>query len=345
MKNNLLLILFIIPLLSFGQIYSIRQIQKNYNKVKDTNPDSLVFATSEVLRKSIKDYFADANSKLAGKGALFTATIPKEESASYAINAGFAISFEKIIPSIQSDTNEDNVSVNKVTKRFTKISLSLYAQFDRNTLIDKEQNNLMGGVNVFYNFINYEDFSRKYSQNERRFNIPVKGELTFRRDYQNDIDAFQTSILVSPQFVILDKDERLVRDNWFKLRNPKKLIFDIDLKLGLEYDYRFNAENESLEGNFLRTYSLAKALLSFTEKFKTSIGWEYRQVIANSTSLDQDSFSLLSFNVDYMFKIKVNDQSLNTIEPTIGIVHENGENPTNGFNEQSYWALALSLKI
>ncbi len=322
-------------------------IERRFVEPYEINQYKPVHIDSYVLRKSIHDYFADKDSKLAKKGALLAFTIPKDKAASVAINAGLIYSFNKAVVIEESVKylikESDKYKIKDMSRpsvKYIKMSVSPYLQFDKNTLIDSEQENFLGGISYVNNIVNYEQFRNNYAD-KKRFTIPIKTTLSYRKDFESDLEAFQSSLVFSPQLFEINDKKELTRANWL----GDKSIMDFDLKLGVEYDYRFNATEESLDGNMFRTYTQAKAQLKISERFVTSLDWQYRYVLANSTMLNNNDFSLLTFKIDYKLKFRSDQNLLESIEPTIGIIHENGENPTNGFNDQSYWALNLAIKI
>ncbi|PIA79195.1 hypothetical protein BFR04_06655 [Gaetbulibacter sp. 4G1] len=327
MKIKILFLLIFISTVSHGQYFPKKQMvdsiitsNKLFNEVS-VEGGSYIWLNSYILRKSAQNYFADKNSKLGNKGASFVFTSPKDKASSFAINAGLIVGFNKVI------------IIDKEVKYIKKAILP-FLQYDRNTLIDSEQSNLLTGLSAIYNMAEYYKIS-----NKSKFNISLKGGVTYRKDYENDVEALQSSFIFSPHFAELnDKDELI--GTWFGAKSP----FDIGVNLGFEYDYRFNNDIKALNGNLFRTFSNMSAQLK-ASSFTMSFGWQYRYLLANSTDFGKDSFSLITFKTEYKPKIRGNKNILDSIEPTIGIIHENGENPTNGFNDQAYWALVLELKI
>jgi len=333
------LILFIFSGFSINaQYFPKKQINKQIEKQTsdfgimkiEENPLKKVNLKSYILRKSVGNYFSDKNSKLAKKGALFALTKPKGKQTSVAINGGLILSFSKTI-----------INVKDSLIKYIRSSAAPYIQFDKNTLIDKEQSNLLMGINYTNNLIDYNKFKNKYGERKRKFNAPLKILGSYRKDYENNLEAFQSSLIFLPRMIKINDKQELTRVNWFGNRS----VIDFDVNLGLEYDYRFNSNIKTLEGNLLRTYALTKIQLKASKRFIATLDWHYRYILANSTSLVNSDFSLLTFKIDYKPKFATDKNIFESIEPTIGIVYENGENPVNGFNDQSYWALVLSLKI
>lgn len=285
-----------------------------------------------VLRKSIHDYFADNGSKKAKKGAILSFTDSREKGSSFAINAGFLYSFSKVAA-------KDSMLL------YTKRSIAPYIQYDRNSLIDEEQNNLTAGISYVQNWLDYEDIvtNRRYS---RPFNIPMSLILAYRDDYENELESFQTSLVFSPQLSEIDKNDKLVKTNYFRPFFKDNLVILTDTKVGLEYDYIYNNPNAGFNGNFFRAYS--KVLLGVAlskndvQYFSTSIDLQQRLAIAKPEEFGS-SFSLWTFSISYKpFPIKLDNRN---ISPAISIIHQNGEDPSKGFADQSYWALSLEIAI
>ncbi|MCL6265083.1 hypothetical protein [Flagellimonas myxillae] len=285
-----------------------------------------------IFRKSIQDYFADNGSKKAKKGAILSFTNSREKGSSFLVNAGFLYSFSK-------------VAANDSMLLYTKRSIAPYVQYDRNTLIDEEQNNFTTGVSYVQNWLDYEDVVTNHSDS-RLFNVPIAVILAYRDDHENVLESFQSSIILSPQLSHLNKNKKLVKTSYFKPLLNGTLTILTDTKVGLEYDYVYNNPDAGFNGNFFRTYSKALLGLALSKKdtqfFSSSISLQQRYAIARPEELG-NSFSLWTFSVSYKpFPAKIDNRD---ISPAISIIHQNGEDPSKGFADQSYWALSLEIAI
>ncbi|MGH1387262.1 hypothetical protein [Kordia sp.] len=282
------------------------------------------------LRKSAIDYLADNNSGETNRGALFSFTKPKGESASVLLNAAAIYTFNFMEPKVDRERK-----------------LIFYAQYDVNTLINEEQNNLIGG------FI-YKDNLLKGQNKDREL---IKPELAFsgglRRDFENKFDALQTKITFSliefdykkkannyqPSFYRdKEKDSSNTSTNKSGWNFIGKNFFYL-INLGLEYDYRFSGVISELDGNLLRSFSQLKFSWKVFDPVVIYSDLQYRQNLWNTTGIDTSSFTFLTTGVDLPFSLNDN------ISSSVGLVYVNGENPNNGFNKQSYYAVNLSLKI
>lgn len=358
MNQKIYLFFFIVSIsyCSYGQYFPNRQrekikteVEKNkigFNSIisnENNGKANTYYINSYVLRKSVSEYFADSNSKLANEGALFAFTFPKGKSSSSAMNIGVVYSWNKVSvvqDSILKVKSDSTLYYKKELKiKYIKTSYSFHSQFDKNTLIDATQNNIYGGVCYIENWANYDDFD---SPTKVKFYIPIKLALDYRKDFENSIDAIQTSLIFSPQLFKLNDSNKLGKANWFGFEEA--INMDLDFKVGLEYDYRFEKNNSTIEGNIFRTFSKVVGTFKLKKYFITYFSWENRYLL-NNTNFNKDSFSLLKFGLNYKIKFSNDKNIFESIEPEIGIVYENGENPINGFNDQSFWAIALSLKI
>ena len=292
------------------------------------------WSNSFVLRKSIHDYTADTGSKKAKKGALFTYTDSRDKGASFLVNSGILYSRSKTV-----------VSSNKVPL-YTQISFSPFVQFDRNTLIDKEQFNYSAGIAYTNNWLDYEEFYSAHEE-ERRFNVPLNLVTSYRKDRELNIESIQTSLYFTPQMNSIDKDKKLVKTGYFKPLIKGRLAILTDTKLGLEHDYIYNNANAGFEGNFLRTYSKALLGMALVEKgeyyFTTAIDVQYRYALERPDSFVENSFALWTFSISWKpFPLNIDNRN---ISPSVSIMHQNGEDPSKGFANQAYWAITFDITI
>lgn len=326
------------PVFLFGQFFPKNQFTSKKGQEEETflfsDERKIKYGIKKalVLRKSIKEYNADSNSKKSQKGALFAFTKPENKSASIAINAGFQISFSKIY------------FIDKKEVLYTKRSFAPYVQYDKNTLIENEQDNLLIGISYVNNTTCYEYFEGK-SENFKKINWLISISGSYRNDIENGLEAFQSSALLSPNFYKKNKEGKIEKTSIFKTKDSAFPKFLSSFALGAEYDYRFRTKTLDLNGNLLRFTSLTKMELKFSKKFATSLGLQYRYALANSTGLSNKHFFLKVASLDFKPYIGTGDDLFKSIQPKISLIYEDGENPTNGFNNQSYYALALSLAI
>lgn len=275
-------------------------------------------------------------SKKAKKGAYVSFTNSREKGSSFAINAGLLYSFSKAVYEVGSEEKNP---------LYVRASLSPYIQYDRNTLIDEEQNNLTTGVSYVKNWLDYEDICVNRSDS-RPFNVPMSLILAYRDDHENELESFQSSLIFSPQLSELDKNDKLVKTSYFKPLCNGTLIILTDTKIGVEYDYIYNNPDAGFNGNFFRTYKKVLLGLALSEKDKqylaASVNLQQRFALTKPDELES-SYSLFTFSISY----KPRNLSYNNrnVSPAISIIHQNGEDPSKGFADQSYWALSLEIAI
>lgn len=280
------------------------------------------------LRKSAEDFLANSTSQKGNLGAIVTYTKPKDKESSTALNlAGiYSIDF----------TKPDNYRNNK---------LSVYIQYDKNTLIDEEQDNLKYGLMYSDNFLSDIDNIGEKTKFRPEFSL----SSSFRRDFESNFDAIQTNLIMTPLFLknngtLLDTADNSPFDLIGK--ETRKFNMTYGLNLGVEYDYRFGNDLPALDGNLLRTFSQVKLNLEFFSLISASVDWQYRYSLYNSTELDKSDYSYINLSLEYIILFDSTDPDKNRgIVPAVGLSYIDGENPTNGFQEQSYYALSLSLKI
>ncbi|MDC8003011.1 hypothetical protein POV27_03050 [Aureisphaera galaxeae] len=324
--RNFVLIIFVV---TFSNTFS-QEIDTDTHRVsiKDTASSPMskardtIYLQNFFLRKSAEDYLANSQSKQANEGAIFAFNNPKDGESSYSINASaiYAVNVE----------NSDEAR----TQAF-----SSYFQYDRNNLIDKEQDNMKTGIMYTDNFL----YNSK-NDLEFRFKPELSLSGSFRKDYENNFDAVQINAVLTPllyhyfsKYSFYDPSPGLPYSEIPLFGG----FFNYSMNVGFEYDYRFNGENSKFDGNLLRTFSQFKANLEFFELLSFSMDWQYRYNLWNTTGFSDSSFSFFTGKIEFITKFA----KLPTFAPSIGLVYVNGENPSVGFAKQSYYALHLSLRI
>jgi hypothetical protein len=241
--------------------------------------------------------------------AQFTVTWAKQQKASFLINTGIGID-QKILPS------------NKLFTSFT-------GEYHRNSLSDKEQNNIQFGFKGFYNFAGNDtlkyfltfdpQFSRDFVEEKNSIqtnllfsfkNQKIEGFMLGGRMFNKKQTAYTViSILGGPQIQYIlnsDKDESLrgikvrplatLNTGIYFVRNTE--IDNVYLSLTSGFTGRYSAVNSSSDGE-KDTYQFRSDINYYfpTKPTKLSIGATYLNGSDPYTALARQQYFLVSFNV------------------------------------------------
>ncbi len=282
-----------------------------YGQDKDTSSSFLDIFT---LRKS----FESKNDK--AEPAIFTYTKPKDKDDSWLLNA--AIGFN-ILPN-------------------TKHTLTLdpYFEYHKNTLIDKEQDNWQTGFSFEWQTQNLTTKS---------WSPIIISAIKYNEDKIKEISSFQGNLYFTPLFKGKEKELKYfwIPNNTTNFGDLFDFVFSP--YVGLENENRIKTENDSLSGNIYRAYfritssvSLFPKSKKLKEKFEFNVDWQYRYNLnENVEALITNEHKYFTAGFNYVFFTA--DEGKKSAK--IGIDYTNGENPTKNFEEQSYYALTLKVKL
>jgi len=251
------------------------------------------------------------------EGALLSITIPKDKSPSYLVNSAFVIG-------LLSENQKNGYN-----------AYEAFVQWNRNTLLDKEQNNLAAGF-----ILNFQ----KIQNENRNFYIPITIIGNYYKDFELNNDAIQFKMAFFPLAVDWIEDVGPLSRKVPEVKNEgglfKFLYFSWTPYVGVEYDYRFNAEDSNLDGSFLR--GLFNMVGSFKfgkdDKFNIHTKYEYRYSFFNTTNFYDRNMHYLDTGLDYSF------DNVKGFTPAVGVKYVTGQDPTQGFLDQSYFVLNFTLK-
>ena len=290
---------------------------------------SHVVGFSQVLLRESKNAYNFGISHLESneKGALISLTVPKNQSPTYLINGAL----------LYGNINESN-------KNDGFNSQEVFIQWNRNTLIDEEQNSFSSGL-IF-------NFSKVKKENKKIF-IPITLIGNYYKDFVLDQESVQFSFtlpLIQLEWKKTDLGNvpQIRKNGIFRYNSKSKVGTDKNLSslkaswvpyLGMEYDYTFKSVDDSLNGSSLRTFVSIIGALVFDKRYEASLAYQYRYSLIDSSSIYNKNMHFIEALVSYIF---INSSNF---LPTIGLKYVNGQNPIEGFVDQSYLALNFSLKI
>lgn len=269
-------------------------------------------------RFTLRQSFQSKNDK--AEPAVFTFTNPKDKDESWLLNAAIGYNLLK--------------SSNSV------LTLDPYFEYHKNTLIDKIQDNWQAGISSEWQ-------SRDLSQ--KKWSPIFITAIKYNEDKIKKNTSFQGNIYFTPLFKGKAKDPK-----YFWIPNNtsdfgKLFQFSYSPYVGLENENRLKTEKDSSAGNIYRalfrvtsTISLFPKNEKLKGKFEFNIDWQYRNNFSESVKdLTKTEHKILTTSFNYTF-FSADDGKKSA---KIGLDYTNGENPTKNFEQQSFYAVSLKIKL
>lgn len=267
---------------------------------------------------TLRQSFQSKNDK--AEPAVFTFTKPKDKDEYWLLNAAIGFNILK--------------SSNSV------LTLDPYFEYHKNTLIDKVQDNWQAGISSEWQ-------SRDLSQN--KWSPIFIAAIKYNEDQIKKNTSFQGNIYFTPLFKGKAKDPK-----YFWIPNNttdfgKVFQFSYSPYVGLENENRIKTKEESSSGNIYRALfrvTSSVTLLPKNEKmkgkFEFNFDWQYRNNFSESVSnLATKEHKYLTTSFNYTFFSA--DEGKKSAK--IGFDYTNGENPTKNFEQQSFYAVSLKVKL
>ena len=283
---------------------------------------SIAFSTYSqdkfIDRFTLRQSFQSKNDK--AEAAVFTFAKPKHKEDSWLLNAAIGYNLLKY--------NEST------------LTLDPYLEYHKNTLIDKVQDNWQFGISSEWQ-------SRDLSQ--KKWSPIFITAIKYNDDKVKKNTSFQGNIYFTPLFKGKAKDPKYC---WIPNNTSdfgKVLQFSYSPYIGLENENRLKTEKDSSAGNIYRvlfritsTISLFPKSEKLKGKFEYNIDWQYRNNFSENVddliNIEQ-KFLVSSFNYTF-FSVDEGKKSAK-----IGFDYTNGENPTKNFEQQSFYAISLKVKL
>lgn len=269
-------------------------------------------------RFTLRQSFQSRNAK--AEPALFTFTKPTEKQASWLLNAA--------------------IGVNLLKPNNAVLSLDPYFEYHKNTLIDKEQDNWQLGLSS-----EWQNRNLKEKQWSPIFITAIK----YNEDNIHKNTSFQGNLYITPLF-----KGKAMDPAYFWIPNNTSnfgriLQFSYTPYLGLENENRINTVEQASAGSIFRAVVRVTAEVSLfpknrqlRDKFGFYIDWQYRnnfhETVPNLTKSEHQYFTS-SFNYTFF---SADD---GTKSAKIGLDYVSGENPTRNFEQQSFYAVSLKVKL
>ena len=250
--------------------------------------------------------------------AFFTYTNPKDKSESWLLSA--AIGY-------------DILTYN------ARLSLTPYAGYYKNTLIDNKQNNWQTGVSLEWKALDI--FEKSWT--------PVFiAAGKYNKDEVTKNSSFQGNIYFTPLF----KGKGLSPTYFWIPNNTtnfgKVLQFSYSPYLGVENENRIDTKDNLSSGSIYRLLFRVSSTIAFfpeddkiRDKFGIDFDWQYRYNFAeNVDNLTVSNHKFLKLGFYYTF-LHLSDSK----NAKISFDYVDGSDPTRGFAKQSYFAISLKVKF
>lgn len=269
-------------------------------------------------RFTLRQSFQSKNDK--AEPAVITFTKPKDKDESWLLNAA--------------------IGYNLLKKSEVVLSLDPYFEYHKNTLIDKEQNNWQAGIASEWQ-------SRDLSQ--KKWTPVFIFAVKYNEDQIKKNTSFQGNAYFTPLFKGKAKEAKYfwIPNNASDFGNVFQ--FSYSPYVGFENENRIKTKEDASEGNIYRalfritsTVSLFPKSEKLKEKFEFNFDWQYRNNFSESVSdLTVKDHKFLTTGFNYTFFSA--DEGKKSAK--IGFDYTNGENPTKSFEEQSFYAVSLKIKL
>lgn len=269
-------------------------------------------------RFTLRQSFQSKNDK--AEPAVFTFTKPKDKDESWLLNAAIGFNILK--------------SSNAV------LTLDPYFEYHKNTLIDKVQDNWQAGISSEWQ-------SRDLSQ--KKWSPIFITAMKYNEDQVKENTSFQGNIYFTPLFKGKAKDPKYfwIPNNTSDFGNVFQ--FSYSPYVGFENENRIKTKEESSSGNIYRalfrvtsTISLLPKNEKLRGKFEFNFDWQYRNNFSETVgdlTTKEHKYLTTSFNYTF-FSSDEGEKSAK-----IGFDYTNGENPTKNFEQQSFYAVSLKVKL
>lgn len=279
-----------------------------------------VFAQENRIEIQIRKSFEKAETKTKSAEANFT--FPDEIDESFNVSGALGL---------------------KIPLKNDRTSLFVNGEWNRNTLIDKEQNNYSFGVDAQASTI---------SSNLIQHTFTITGK--YNNDLEKQVEGGKFKLLYTP---LLSNIADLELPYWIipatggasaDIGNGTFAISH-NIEGGIEYQNNVSSPSDSLNGSIGRLYGAYD--LSFyplahekllDKNLYLNFSIAYRQEYLNSTLTElSNNPTLINFSVNYIVAKDSNDGE----RASLSLARVDGKDPWTGLENQSFWKFTIKVKI
>ena len=252
--------------------------------------------------------------------AVFTFVKPGSKESSWLLNAA--------------------VGYNLLAHSKAVLVLDPYFEYHKNTLVSKPQDNWQSGLSTEW---------QSSDLSEKKWSPIFIAAVKYNNDKINDNKSFQGNIYFTPLF-----KGKAKKAAYFYIPNNitdfgKVFQFSYSPYIGFENEHRLHTLKDSAKGHIYRAYFRLTAEVSLfpkneqlKDKFALNIDWQYRNNFSeNVDELIKKEHTYFTAGVNYIFFRDEEGKK----SASLGLDYTKGENPTVSFEQQSYYAVSLKLKL
>ena len=226
------------------------------------------------------------------------------------------------------------------TKRI--LTLDPFVEFHKNTLISKKQDNWHAGFALEWQ-------TSKFEINSKRWSPILIASTRYNADNVKSNRIFQGSIY----FTYLQKKKGTGFQRFYIPNYPvvlgKLLQFEYTPYIGIENENRLHSFNDSSKGNVYRflgritsQITLFPANLQWRKRFEFFFDYQRRNDFKKTIrDIAEDRHLYFATSFNYVFFISPNEKK----QAKIGFDYIKGEDPTENFEKQSFYAISLKVKL
>ncbi|CAD0218290.1 hypothetical protein [Chryseobacterium sp. JV274] len=242
--------------------------------------------------------------------AQLSVTFPKGKKASYLINTGININFK--------------------IDRWPKLLGSFTGEYHRNTLTDKEQNNIQLGIKGHYNFA---------SEPETKYILIFDPQ--FSRDFVEDKNSIQSNLLFT--WVTNNKPLNFGAHNY--LNKKETIATKISIIAGAQFQNVFHGDaNQDLRGFKFRPIGTVNAGIYFLRNesdptdpvVDITAAYTQRLIVINSTADSEKNTYQFTSSINYYI-------ATNPVKLSIGGTFLDGSDPYTALKQQQYFLISFNV--
>lgn len=259
---------------------------------------------------------------ISRKPAFMNITVPRNGDNSYLVNLALRFNITALFDSAHL---------------IRKVNIYPYLEWQRNSLVDNQQNNFKYGMALnhrIYNLTNYRlllettmgaNDSRNFITGVYAHQLSLYTGLAGNRETTSPAKYFLPSSVMIPVDTV---------NKW--------LEYQYMAYLGLEYSNYYNSPAEFQKGYTWSNVFQLSINLDFFERFlQFNADLQWRNVFSQSSSslAGQSSYQKYSLNINLLKNVVKNADFL------IGVDYIHGENPWLGLEFQDYWRFGFKLRM
>lgn len=233
-----------------------------------------------------------------------------------------------------------------------RFSIGPFVEYQKNTLIDKEQDILKGGLVLDWQVHCIDPSGQACDGRSKDHGGFLFAKANYMRDNEKNKELTQLAATYTHAWVGGGSSggRKFPHPNLYfpagknKARPAFGLLYSP--AFGVELDEVTSADDSGMEGTILRgVFSLSvrvwPAPTALNDRLEINALYVYRDDLSDSTAASDDSHPLFVGSISYtLLKGKSPDRKV-----AIALAYTDGEDPSEGFEDQSYWKFGLTFQV